>query len=206
MERGPMKEHYYEKLLHIKTGGYQKEYDALSHNHPYVPTEYEVLELLLEQYEFKQDDCMVDFGAGKGRLCFFIHYFKKIRVKGVEMDDTFYQQAVKNKKKYMKKTKKGQETIQFHHELAEVYEIADSDNRFYFFNPFSVQIFMKIIQNILRSTEESPREVELILYYASEDYIYFLENNTPFQLKQELFVSRLYDNNPYERFSIYHLS
>lgn len=200
-----MKEHYYDKLLHIKTVGYEKEYDPLSQNHPYEPTDYYVLEVLLKQYEFNQMDCLVDFGAGKGRLCFFLHYFRQIAVKGVEMDAALYEQAIKNKKKYIRKMKKGKESMQFHHTLAEVYEIDRADNRFYFFNPFSVQIFMKIIQHILHSVEKSPREVELILYYASEDYIYYLENNTPFQFKQEVIVPWLYDNNSYERFSIYYL-
>jgi 16S rRNA A1518/A1519 N6-dimethyltransferase RsmA/KsgA/DIM1 with predicted DNA glycosylase/AP lyase activity len=201
-----MKKHYYEKLLHIKTDGYQQEYDTLSHNHPYEPTDYAVLELLLDEFELNQTDSIIDFGAGLGRLCFFLHYFKHVMVKGVEMDETLYQQSIKNKQKYLRKTKKERDTIQFHHTLAEDYVIKRTDNRFYFFNPFSVQIFMKIIGNILRSVEESPRKVELILYYASEDYTYYLNNNTPFQIKQEIIVPHLYEKNPYEKLLIYHSS
>ncbi|MEH6948737.1 SAM-dependent methyltransferase, partial [Bacillus sp. JJ634] len=75
-----------------------------------------------------------------------------------------------------------------------------------FFNPFSVQIFMKIIQNILRSVEQFPRDIELVLYYGSKDYIFFLENQTAFQLKKEILLEGLSDSNPYERFLIYRLA
>ena len=45
---------------------------------------------------------------------------------------------------------------------------------------------MKVINHILLSVEESLRDITLILYYASDDYIFYLENDTAFQLKQEI--------------------
>ena len=44
-----------------------------------------------------------------------------------------------------------------------------------------------------------------ILYYTSDDYIYFLEKNTPFVLLNKLKVSYLYDNNPRHSFVVYRL-
>ena len=200
-----MKEHYYDKLLHIKTGAYEKETNQSLHFYPYEPTEYRVLETLLDQYELDQNDCIVDFGSGKGRLCFFLHYYKHVFVRGVEMSEVFHKNALKNKKSYLKKTKQNKDKIQFYCSLAETYEIKDTDNRFYFFNPFSVRIFERIINNILRSVETFPREVELILYYPSEDYIFYLENQTVFQLKEEITLPGLYEKNPDERFLIYYI-
>ncbi|HVI21194.1 MAG TPA: SAM-dependent methyltransferase, partial [Bacillus sp. (in: firmicutes)] len=49
------------------------------------------------------------------------------------------------------------------------------------------------------------REIDLILYYASEDYIYYLENDTYFELKEEIVIPELYEQNPHERFLIYRL-
>jgi hypothetical protein len=89
--------------------------------------------------------------------------------------------------------------------LAEEYDIDKQDNHFYFFNPFSVQIFMKIINNILLSFEKEPRQIELILYYASQDYIFFLENQTAFELKNEVILPGLTESNPFEKFVIYQL-
>ena len=56
---------------------------------------------------------------------------------------------------YLKKHKNSEDQIHFQCCLAEEYQINPSDNRFYFFNPFSIQIFMKIINNILISVEKS---------------------------------------------------
>lgn len=89
--------------------------------------------------------------------------------------------------------------------MAENYEIDLRDNRFYFFNPFSVQIFMKIINNILLSFEKEPREIELVLFYGSKDYIFFLENQTAFEMKEEVMLPDLSEHNPYEKFVIYQL-
>lgn len=197
-----MKEYYYDKLLQVKTGANRQEYNNSLHQHPYEPTDYHVLEILLDQYEFKDGDCMVDFGSGKGRLCFFIHYFHGVLAKGIEMDNMLYQEAIDNKKSYIKKDKKG---VQFFHSLAETYAIDPQDNRFYFFNPFSVQIFMKVIHNILLSVEASNRNIELILYYASADYTYYLEKNTDFRLRKEIKVPGLNEEDEYERLLIYYL-
>ena len=89
--------------------------------------------------------------------------------------------------------------------MAEEYQIDPLDNRFYFFNPFSIQIFMKVINHILFSKEEFERDIEVILYYASDDYIFFLENDTAFELKQEVKIPGLYEAVPYERFLVYRL-
>lgn len=201
-----MKEHYYDKLLNIKTSGLQKSDNTSMHYHRYEPTPYLALEVLFNNYEVKSSDCIVDFGCGKGRLNFYIHYFFNASVVGIEMNKIFYQEAMDNLQRCVKKTNgKNLDKIQFNCCLAEEYEIQPRDNRFYFFNPFSVQIFMGVIVNILLSVQESKREIELILYYASEDYIYFLENHTSFTLMKEIIVPELYEKDPYERFLIYRL-
>lgn len=197
-----MKEHYYEKLLQVKTGASNSGPNNDLHYHPYEPTPYHALEILVDKYEIKRSDCIVDFGCGKGRLSFFINYFSNASIKGIEMNEGLYQSAIKNRNNYVK----NKENIQFQCGLAEAYQIDASDNRFYFFNPFSIQIFMKIINNILLSMEISNRDIELILYYVSEDYIYYLENHTSFQLKEEIILPDLYEDNPYERFLIYQWS
>ena len=200
-----MKEHYYDKLLNINTRGNQKETNGSIHYHRYEPTQYIALEALFNEYELKSSDHVVDFGCGKGRLNFYIHYFFQASVMGIEMNELFYKEAIQNKINYQKKHKKNKDRIQFQCCLAEEYEINPLDNRFYFFNPFSIQIFIAVLINIIVSVGEADREVELILYYASEDYVYFLENHTGFELKKEIIVPGLYENDPYERFLIYRM-
>ncbi|MGM0876016.1 MAG: SAM-dependent methyltransferase [Bacillota bacterium] len=200
-----MKEQFYDELLNIETGGDQKGFNKSMHYHRYEPTPYSALETLFKKYELKKGDRIVDFGCGKGRLNFFINYLCNASVVGVEMNETFYQQAIENRDRYLKKIKNSKDKIHFHCCLAEEYQIDPLDNRFYFFNPFSIQIFMKIINNILASVENSEREIELVLYYVSEDYIYFLESHSSFELKEVIKLPSLYEHNPNERFLIYRL-
>ena len=203
-----MKEHYYDKLLNVKTRGDERgggPANKLLHYHPYEPTPYSALEELFRHYEVRSSDQVVDFGCGKGRLNFYLHYFSHVKVVGVEMNESLFQAAVANLESYVKKTKKRRDQIQFHCCLAEEYVVDARDNRFYFFNPFSIQVFRKIVDNILRSLEKEIRDIELVLYYPSEDYIYFLENHTSFGLKREIQLPHLYEHNPNERFLIYRL-
>ncbi len=199
-----MDEFKFDKLLHVRTGAEKNiTYpDSVQYN-PYEPTPYSALDTLFQEYELNEHDQIVDYGCGKGRINFYIHYFCGASVKGIEMDDVFFEKAIVNQRSYLKNTKSNKETIEFFCCLAEEYRIEPSDNRFYFFNPFSIHVFRKVIQSILRSVEEVQREVELILYYPHEEYIYFLENETSFELKKEITLPGLYEKNPDERFLIY---
>ncbi|PGZ94157.1 SAM-dependent methyltransferase [Bacillus pseudomycoides] len=201
-----MNEQYYDAVLNIKTVGEQEGFYESFHYHRYEPTPYDALETLFNEYELQSSDRVVDFGCGKGRLNFYIHHFYHASVVGIEMNETFYQEAMENRDSYLKKTKKSKDKIHFHCCLAQEYEIDPLDNKFYFFNPFSVQVFMNVVNNILLSMEKVEREVELVLYYPSEDYIYFLDNQTSFELKEEVILPGLYEQNVNERFLIYRLA
>ncbi|MDM5153176.1 methyltransferase [Bacillus sp. DX1.1] len=200
-----MNEQYYDALLNIKTVGDQKGFNKSLHYHRYEPTPYSALETLFNQYNLKSSDRVVDFGCGKGRLNFYIHHVCGASAVGIEMNETFYEEAMENRERYAKKVRSSKDQIQFQCCLAQRYEIDPRDNRFYFFNPFSVQVFMNVINNILVSVEEAGRQIELILYYPSEDYIYFLDNQTAFELKEEVRLPGMYERNGNERFLVYRL-
>ncbi|HEY2422320.1 MAG TPA: methyltransferase [Neobacillus sp.] len=196
---------FFDALLNIKTGENQKGFISSLHYHRYEPTPYSALEQLFQQYELRRSDRVVDFGCGKGRLIFYMHYLFHATVIGVEMNESLFQEAMENKKRFSKINKNSDDKIHFLCCLAEEYQIDPLDNRFYFFNPFTIEIFRKIISNILLSWEKSVREIELVLYYPSADYIYFLENETSFTLKEEFLLKDLYEHNQNERFLIYRL-
>ncbi|MGL4570414.1 MAG: class I SAM-dependent methyltransferase [Clostridium sp.] len=201
-----MNEQYFEKLLNIKTSGTQKIFNESIHYNRYEPTSYEALNTLFEQYTINNSDSILDFGCGKGRLNFYIHYYFNASVTGIEMDNYFYHEAMENRADYFKKHKKNKSPINFSNSFAQEYNISHRDNKFYFFNPFSVQIFSKVVENILISLEKHERSVDIILYYPSEDYIYFLENKTSFTLSKEVILPNLYKHDNRERFLIYSLS
>ncbi|MGA9225296.1 MAG: methyltransferase [Mesobacillus sp.] len=198
-----MLEHYFDKILNVKTTEDQKGFHKSLHYHRYEPTPYAALESLFKEYNLNSKDMIVDFGCGKGRLNFYLNYLFNSNVIGIEMNEAFYFEAIENKDRYLKNYKKKAEKIEFICCIAEDYKIGPAENRFYFFNPFSVQIFICVINNILLSVEENSREVDIILYYPSEDYIYYLETQSPFSMVKEL---NLPDHNPNERFLVYRLS
>lgn len=199
-----MKEYYYDKLLNIHTNGKRVASNHINHYYPYEPTPYQALEVLFDQYEVISSDQFVDFGCGLGRLNFFIHHHYHAKVSGIEMNEAFYHKAVENLESYRKKARKSTDNIAFKHCLAEDYEISEADNRFYFFNPFSIHIFQRVTNRVLLSVEAFPRQVDIILYYPSKEYIFYLENQTAFQLEQEIGLP--YENNPNERFLVYRLN
>lgn len=197
-----MEEQYYENILNIKTTGKQDLNEATIHYNRYEPTDYDVLNKLCEEHNFKSTDSVVDFGCGKGRLNFYLNYFYKCKTTGIEMNNYFYKQALENKKSYLEKHKKDEEEVNFTCILAEKYIINKEDNKFYFFNPFSVEIFMKVVDNILGSVYENNREIEIILFYPSDDYIFFLEQYTLFNLEKEIKLDK-FNNDTSDRILIY---
>ena len=201
-----MEDLYYEKLFNIKTTGEQQGFYESHHYNRYEATSYLALETLFKEYCVNDKDSVVDFGCGKGRLIFYINYYFNASCCGVEMNNDFYKTCLDNKSSYLIKNKKLKNKIKFENTFAENYKISLNDNKFYFFNPFSLQIFIKVIDNILDSLEANMRPVELILYYPSSDYIYYLENNTPFVIEREIILDNLYTKDNNERFLVYKLA
>ncbi|MBM6616580.1 methyltransferase [Bacillus sp. RD4P76] len=195
----------YEKKLGIHTIGEQKGFLKSIHYHRYEPTPYEAIEELLRHYEIKSGDGVVDFGCGKGRLNFLLHYLCDATVSGIEMNELLYNEALNNVKRYKASTKRNVGNIHFHCCLAEEYMIDPRDTIFYFFNPFTIQIFIKVINLIMQSAYEAERTVDTVLYYPSTDYIFYLENETGFELVKEVSVQSIFSDNENERFLIYRL-
>ncbi|SES40545.1 class I SAM-dependent methyltransferase [Psychrobacillus sp. OK032] len=198
-----MREQDHDRLLRIKTEGVREWQHQSAHYNRYEATPYMALEVLFDAYECRSSDRFVDFGCGKGRFSFYIHHHLHVAATGVEMNGQLYQEALGNLTKYMERAKNAKASIRFEHIFAEGYDIEPDDNRFYFFNPFSIQIFQKVIYNILLSVEHDPRPVDVILYYPTMEYIRFMEVNTAFKLLREVRVPELYEQNNNERFMIY---
>lgn len=201
-----MKEQDYERLLNIKTSGKEKLLNDSFHYNVYEPTSYDALALLTKEYNIHSEDSIIDFGCGKGRLNFYLNYFFGATVTGIEMNKYYFEEAIANKKSYLQNHKTKENKINFLCCLAEEYEIKPSDNKFYFFNPFSLSIFIKVLGNIFDSLDNHERPIDLILYYPSEDFIDYLENSTAFNLIKEIKLKELYKTDPNQRFLIYHLN
>lgn len=196
----------YDRLFNIQTCGTNNGIYQSFHYNRYEPTPYLALEELLKHYEINEEDHVVDFGCGMGRLNFFLYHRCGASVAGIEMNQQFVKEALKNRKSYCKKWKKDEADFEFHCCLAEEYAIGLVDNKFYFFNPFSLPIFIHVLNNIMLSVEHRKRPVDLILYYPTREYQDYLENHTPFWLVQEIPIPDLVEKHTAERFLIYRFS
>ena len=158
----------WDKRLQIHTTG-RDEVNADQYRYPYEPTPYCVLERLVNSCLIGAKDVVLDYGCGKGRVDFFLSAQTQAKTIGVEYDERIFQIAQENQNSAVSKTK-----TEFILERAEAYEVPQTVNRCYFFNPFSVGILRKVVAKILASYYEKPRKILLFFYYPSEEYISYL--------------------------------
>jgi len=155
----------WDKFLKISTTG-RDDTNSDAYRYPYEPTPYAVLERLAGSGLFGQNDVVLDYGCGKGRVGFFLPHQTKARTIGIEYDDRIYRSALENQKSAVSKTK-----TSFVLTKAEEYEEPADVNRCYFFNPFSAEILHKVMARIMESYYVHPREVFLFFYYPSDEYV-----------------------------------
>lgn len=196
----------YDQLLSIKTKdiGMQAMEQHANYS-PYEATPYPLLYTLFNSYPLTDTDVFVDFGCGTGRIIFLVHHLFDVFVVGIEMNEQLYKKTIQNKQIYLQNHSGKTDEIAVIHSRAEEYKIQEAENKFYFFNPFSVGIFSKVIENIVQSYERNRRTIDLILYYPMEEYTEFLKQQTPFVLFKEIKIPGLYNRNSRERFLIYRL-
>jgi len=198
-----MNEKDQDQLLRIKTTILGSQPNQSLHYNHYEATPYSILNVLFDAYSLKRSDGFVDFGCGKGRIMFYVHDRFQCAVTGIEMNEQLYQDTLVNLASYTRKVRKKNGAIRVERCLAENYKIAVTENQFYFFNPFSVQIFRKVVDNILLSVEQKNRDTDIILYYPTAAYIEYLETNTPFKLLKEVQIPGHYEINNDDRFLIF---
>ncbi len=194
-----MTEYEWDKKLKIETGGRDDSKEDEYH-YPYEPTPYCVLERLAESDYIDQEDKLIDYGCGKGRVGFFLNYMLGCQTVGVEYDEKIYHQAQKNKSTYLKN-----KNVEFICGNAEEYEIEDAD-LFYFFNPFSVEILHSVIGKILDSYYDNPREMKLFFYYPNDEYLSYLMTEPMLSFLDEIDCQDLYEGkNVRERILIFEI-
>ena len=195
------KENTWDKLLQIKTTG-RDDSNSDQYRYPYEPTPYSILERLANSGFISKKDVVLDYGCGKGRVDFFLSYQTKANTIGIEYDERIYQSALDNQKTAVSGAR-----TEFVLERAEAYEVPSKVNRYYFFNPFSVELLRKVMARIIESYYENPREVFLFFYYPSEEYISYLMTVDELEFYDEISCEELFEGNDLrERIMIFSLS
>ena len=193
-------ENSWDKLLQVKTTG-RDETNADEYHHPYEPTPYTVLERLVTSGLITQEDVVLDYGCGKGRVGFFLSYRTKAKTIGIEYDDRILDIALENQKTTISRVKPD-----FVLTKAEEYEVPPHVNRCYFFNPFSVEILRKVMARIIESYYENPRELFLFFYYPSDEYISYLMTVDELEFYDEIECDDLFEGHDMrERIMIFQL-
>ena len=182
-------ENTWDKLLQIKTTG-RDDSNADQYRYPYEPTPYRVLERLANSGLIGKKDVVLDYGCGKGRVDFFLSYQTKTKTIGVEYDERIFQGTLENQKTAVSRAR-----TEFVLAGAEEYEVSSEVNRFYFFNPFSVELLRKVLARIIESYYEDPREVFLFFYYPSEEYISYLMTVDELEFYDEIECGDLFSGN-----------
>ena len=179
----------WDKLLKIRTTG-RDDSKADQYRYPYEPTPYSVLERLANSGLIRKNNTLIDYGCGKGRVDYFMAYQTKCKSIGIEYDERIYEKAMTNKETAVSSNKVIIELAN-----AEKFEVLESVDKIYFFNPFSVEIWQKVIAQILDSYYENIRTIQLFFYYPSDEYISYLMTVDELMYYDEIDCRDLFDGN-----------
>ena len=188
----------WDKLLQIKTTG-RDESNADQYRYPYEPTPYSVLNRLANSGLIREGDVVLDYGCGKGRVDFFLSCQTGAGTIGIEYDERIYRSALENQKTVIPKAE-----ADFVLARAETYAVPPEVNRCYFFNPFSLEILRKVMARIMESYYENPRELLLLFYYPSEEFLSYLMTVDELEFYDEIACGDLFEGkDPRERIVIF---
>ncbi len=82
-----------------------------------------------------------------------------------------------------------------YNEKAEDYIVDKEADRFYFFNPFRVEILKRVMKNIIESYYDDPREMLLFFYYPDDEYITYLMSVEEITFYDEISCDDLFEEN-----------
>lgn len=135
---------------------------------------------------------LLDYGTGKGRVCFFMSYQTRCFSVGIEYNERIFQNAQENKKHAVSGSR-----TDFVMENAESYVIPEAVNRCYFFNLFSVEILRKVLARIYDSYYGNKRKILLFFYYPSDEYLGLLMTEEHLLFSDEISCEDLFpgENN-----------
>ena len=192
-----------EKLGIITAGAGADSKDTV--NFRYEPTPYAVLARLAESGLIGPDSVLIDYGCGRGRCPLFLHAKTGCRAIGIDHNPVLVGEAKANLER-MKAGKARKQAVTFRRMRAQDYRVKEEDC-FYFFNPFSEVILQAVLQEIIASWYENPRQVYLFFYYPKDEDVALLSMYDEIFFYDEIDCTDLYGGqDKRERVLIYELS
>lgn len=177
-----------DKLYQIDTCGYEQ----LLSNNPvlelsYLPTPYLHLKQLFSKYPIKEEDHVVDFGCGKGRVVAVVAKKRCQKVTGIEINEKMYHIAVNNMEHLRNKKCKN---IDLQHINALKVEIEKSMNKFHFFEPFHIKIFIKILEKILVEAKKYNKLIYIFMYNIHPTWEKYISRYTDLKCIDSLYYNK----------------
>ena len=115
-------------------------------------------------------------------------YQTKCHSIGIEYDERIDNRSLSNKADAVSGNK-----VKFIFADAVGFKIPDNVDRFFFFNPFSVEIFKSVLANIIDSYYENQREMLVMCYYPSDEYLMCLSQEYNVTFVEEIDCSDISD-------------
>lgn len=126
----------------------------------YEPAEWRALPRILHRGEIGPEDVFLDFGSGMGRVVLQAARYGPRRVIGVELAPELDEIARDNVERNRERLKCND--IELHTADAIEFELPDDVTIFFFNNPFTGEIFARVMEKIVASIEANPRHVRIV--------------------------------------------
>lgn len=171
----------------------------------YQATYYKDLVKLFNEVPMEPEDTLVDYGCGLGRVLFYANNRHYCKTTGIEGNADIYGKLMENVKGYQGTFLEQEDRMKFYNVSALDYQISPEDNYFYFFNPFSHVVFREVIEKIMESAKAHPRDINLLVYYPTYQYLRVIRESKMFIQKKFIKLSN-YEKDHDEKVIVYHLS
>lgn len=170
-----------DKYLHVETHKCKilEEHDNVI-NFMYEPSPYRVLRAMFIKNSLEKEDCLIDFGCGKGRVLIMAVEYGCKNIYGLDISRYLLQCANKN----LKRSKQKHNDIMF--ELicmdARKYKFNPKINKIFFFNPFHLRVYIHVFNALIQSIDEQPRIVKVYFYKPQISTIEYFEQLEKFKI------------------------
>lgn len=126
----------------------------------YMPVSYDVLEHFFEEVKLQNFKHFLDIGCGKGRAMCVAATYKIKNIDGVEISYDLYNNSKENIQKIEQKYTNT--TFNIYNNDAFYFEIEDTVDCIFMFNPFDEIVMSAVMENIENSIENNPRKMTII--------------------------------------------
>ena len=183
-------DYIYDLKYGVKTGKYMILKENRSIHNNYEPTVYLELRKLFSKYPFKSNDHIIDYGCGKGRVLVAAALKMCPQITGIEINKEMYDIALDNIIKFKQKKKTTSEISVINMD-AKDFKSLDEINKFFFFNPFHLKVFLKIFTLICSSIKKYPRNVTLFFYMPVKSWVQQVESSGVFKFVDSIFLKSI---------------